>query len=301
MTTITNREALLAFSAFGEIGPKTMARLEKFFLTAANAFKAQSFYLEKAGLLPEITKDFISWREQFKVASQLSLLATKQINFITWHDKDYPLALKEIADPPFILYYRGNLKLINSSYQKNLAVVGAREPSPYGLLVSKHLLPKTIKAGCQIVSGLALGLDALAHQICLENQGKTIAVLGSGLNDESLYPPANYSLAHMIIKNGGLLISEYPPLTPPRKTNFPRRNRIISGISRAVLIIEAAEKSGSLITAEHALDQNREILTIPGEIFSQKSAGTNKLISLGATIITKPEDILEVFGLMECA
>lgn len=295
MIKITNDQALLAFSAFGKIGPQTMTRLEKYFLNAKNAFTASAFCLEKVGLLPGTVKEFVSWREGFNFEQQLKLLAAQQVSFITWHNQSYPQVLKEIADPPFILYYRGELELICLPHQKRLAVIGSRKPSPYGERSINYLLPAVVRGGYHIISGLALGLDALAHQICLENQGKTIAVLGSGLDDNHLYPPANYSLAQRIIKNGGLLLSEYPPLTPPLKNNFPRRNRLISGLSRAVLVIEAAEKSGSLITAEHALDQNREVLTVPGEIFSKTSEGTNKLIRLGATPITKPEDILEVF------
>jgi DNA processing protein len=176
-----------------------------------------------------------------------------------------------------------------------LAVVGSREHSPYAARAVEALLPPISRAGITIVSGLAHGVDALAHQSALDGGGSTIAVLGSGLSHARLYPSANRGLAERIITNGGLLLSEFPPQTAPLKQNFPRRNRIISGLAQATLVIECREKSGALITAACALEQNREVLAVPGEISYEFSRGPNNLIKQGAKTITKAEDILEIF------
>jgi len=158
-------------------------------------------------------------------------------------------------------------------------------------------LPPVISSGIEIVSGLAIGVDSLAHKLTLKYSGKTIAVLGSGLSRDCLYPASNLNLADSIIDSNGLIISEFPPLTPPLSQNFPQRNRIISGLSQAVLIVEAAAKSGSLITARYALEQNRDVLSVPGNIYSNFSIGTNNLIKEGAKLIAASDDVLEIFNI----
>ena len=218
---------------------------------------------------------------------------------------DYPARLGEIYDPPPLLYYRGDLSCL-AKYSRGcslfserpiLAIVGARRATVYSDQVIKRLVKDLVNCGFIIVSGLALGVDTLAHQATLENRGTTIAVLGSGLDRESFYPPENWKLAQEIVKNGGAVISEFPPGAPPRKMNFPQRNRLLSGLAQGILVIEAGEKSGALITARHALEQNREVLAVPGNIFSDLSIGANNLIKQGARAVTDINDILEAFNL----
>jgi len=289
-----HREYHLGFSYFNKIGPVNLAKLENYFPNLAEAFWANSFNLIKAGLNSKLINEFILWRPSFCLEKTLNDLEKKQIHFITWHDQSYPKILKEIFAPPPILYFKGQL---NKGKKNRLAVVGSRKHSAYAEKIITELLAPVIKAGIEIVSGLALGVDSLAHQATINYQGTTIAILGSGLDANYLYPPSNRQLAEDIINSGGGLISEFPPATPPYKYNFPQRNRIISGLAQATLVIEAKAQSGSLITAHYALEQNREVAAIPGNIFSEFSLGTNNLIKLGAKMVTKAEDILEIFRL----
>ncbi|MBN2853958.1 DNA-processing protein DprA, partial [Patescibacteria group bacterium] len=198
----------------------------------------------------------------------------------------------EIYDPPTIIYYKGNLDFNND---KGLAIVGSRKHSAYGEKVIDSLLKDLSSSKLTVISGLASGIDSLAHEKALENNLKTIAVLGTSLEEENIFPAENFSLAKSILANNGALVSEFPPKTKGFKQNFPMRNRIISGLSQAVLVIEAKERSGSLITVNQALDQGREVMTIPGNIFSEFSSGTNKLLASGARLITKGEDVLDFF------
>ncbi|NLZ74738.1 DNA-protecting protein DprA [Candidatus Falkowbacteria bacterium] len=294
---ISDRQALLGFNYFSKIGPKSMLLLEKYFSSPAQAYLANLFNLEKAGIKYQIALDFINWRKTFSPQATEEKLTKEGVFFITWHDDNYPRLLKEIAAPPFLLYYRGSLEVLNDESKNRLAIVGSRKNSAYAEKIITTFLPDLIEQKVEIVSGLALGIDALAHRATLNNKGITIAVLGTGVNANNIYPRANRCLAEEIIKQGSILISEFPPNTPPLPQNFPQRNRLISGLAQATLIIEAQKKSGSLITANFALNQNREVLAIPGNIFSEFSQGTNNLIKCGAKTITKVEDILEIFQL----
>ncbi|HYU64864.1 MAG TPA: DNA-processing protein DprA, partial [Candidatus Paceibacterota bacterium] len=194
---------------------------------------------------------------------------------LTRKDKTYPKLLSQIHQPPKMLYYRGNISLFQTPC---LAVVGTRKLTPYGQEATRFLVHDLIKASCTIVSGLALGIDAAAHTAALEAGGNTIAVLGSGIDDESIYPRTNFNLAHKILNHNGLIVSEYPEGTKAQHFTFPARNRIISGLSRGVVVIEADRESGALITAQFALEQNRDVFAIPGSIFAPRSIGTNSLI-----------------------
>ncbi|MFW0862128.1 MAG: DNA-processing protein DprA [Candidatus Komeilibacteria bacterium] len=214
------------------------------------------------------------------------------IKYITIIDKEYPLLLKQIYDPPVVIYYKGNINILKYKYK--LAVVGSRKLSNYGKEIIPYLL-KPLTNNIVIVSGLAIGADSAAHQIAVDNNKATIAVLGGGLDYKSFYPKQNTQLAKDIINNNGLIISEYPPGKSPKAQNFPRRNRIISGLCQACLVIEAADRSGSLITAWQALDQNREVLTVPGHILLTNSLGTNKLLQRGALPIIHSRDIFNVY------
>jgi DNA processing protein len=296
MLNITNRQALLGFSYFAKIGPTKMNLLEKLFSEARFAFLASYASLEKAGLKPKLISDFIAWRENFDITLVEEELKKEGLGFITWHEENYPSLLKEISDPPYLLYYRGEQTILNDKQKKRLAIVGPREHDLFAKRIINDFLPNIISQQIETISGLALGVDTLAHQKTLTERGITLAVLGSGLDWPSIYPRENKILAQKIISSNGLLISEFPPKTKPLKQNFPRRNRIISGLAQATLIMEAKEKSGALITAFYALEQNREVLAVPGDIYNPFSLGTNKLIKMGAKVVTAPGDILEIFS-----
>lgn len=211
----------------------------------------------------------------------------KNIRIVTIFDKYYPELLKQIYDPPWILYCKGDLSLFQN--ENKISVVGTRDPSQNGLLSLNKIISPLVAANWVIVSGLAVGIDARAHTVALNNNGKTIAVLGSGFN--YIYPQCHQKLASIISKEH-LLISEFPPNQPPQKWNFPMRNRIISGLSKGTLIIEARKRSGSLITADLALQQGREVFAVPGSIIDERTEGTHWLIQQGAKLTKSSEDVL---------
>ncbi len=216
-------------------------------------------------------------------------LVQHNIEYVTILDEHYPRRLENIFMPPLVLFYKGDLTLLKA---KTLAVIGAREYSSYGENVTRKFVPQLVKNEFHIVSGLAYGIDTIAHIACIEANGKTIAVLGSGINQ--IYPSTHKKLAEEIGENH-LLMSEYPPTAYARKTHFPFRNRIVSGLSDGILVIEAKERSGTLITCDYALDQGKDIFVIPNQIYEEKSVGTNNLIKQGAKLVTHVLDILENF------
>ena len=216
------------------------------------------------------------------------------IRRITKQNKEYPRLLKEIFKPP-ALYVRGNF---NKADDFALAVVGTRKPTYYGQQTADKIVYDLAQSGLTIISGLALGVDTIVHKTTLKAGGRTIAVLGAGVDDKSLYPQENRKLALKIEKSGAV-ISEYTLGTSAKPGYFPQRNRIISGLALGTLVIEAGFKSGALITAHCALDQNREVFCVPGSIFSEKSAGANNLIKLGAKLVTSAKDILEELNLTQ--
>ena len=214
----------------------------------------------------------------------------EEIKQIKITDKGYLESLKKISGSPEILYYKGILPKKNEPI---FAVVGTRRPTPYGKQVALQIAGELADSGITIVSGMAPGIDTEAHRICVEKNKRTIAVLGTGLHDKSIYPQENLGLSRQIVKLGGCLISELPPGTPGSKFTFPKRNRIISGLSLGVLVVEAKEKSGSLITSEYAKKQGKKVFAIPGPIFSLNSEGPNNLIKNGAFLASGANDILK--------
>lgn len=214
----------------------------------------------------------------------------REIKFLKITDDNYPKMLREIYDPPALLYYKGEIQ----ADSVNLAIVGSRKVTNYGVQATYDIAKYLANNQVCVVSGMAIGVDTIAHQATVDSHGKTIAVLGCGL--DQIYPSRNVQLAKKIIEEGGAIITEKPIGVPPLRYNFPQRNRIISGLSLGVIITEATEKSGSLITATSALEQNREIFALPGSIYNLNSKGPNNLIRMGAKIITKPQDILEEIG-----
>jgi len=209
-------------------------------------------------------------------------------------DKNYPESLKNISGAPKVLYYRG---ILPKNDEKMVAVVGTRRPSDYGQRATMQIAGELVSAGLTIVSGMAPGIDTFAHKICVEKGKRTIAVLGSGLDETAIYPQQNVELSRQIVKHGGCLISEYPPTMPGLTHQFPERNRIVSALSLGVLVVEAKERSGSLITARLAKEQHKKLFAVPGPIYTLNSSGPNKLIKEGATLVETAQDILDVLGI----
>lgn len=230
---------------------------------------------------------FLTYLKTQSLASLKEAYAKQSINMITLASDCYPFLLKHIYDPPFVLFYKGDLSLLTLPL---MGVVGARECTQYGRKALEQLLPLLIEHKVGIISGLAKGIDTYAHHETTQLNGKTIAVIGTGL--DVTYPRENVALqAHLSLHH--LVLSEYPLGTPPRKHHFPMRNRIISGLSDGVLVIEARSRSGSLITARMALEEGRDVFAVPGSIFSELSRGCNDLIKLGAIPVTEASDILD--------
>ncbi|QJD29146.1 DNA-processing protein DprA [Methylococcus geothermalis] len=225
------------------------------------------------------------------VEADLAWLSQPGHSCITLHDPEYPSLLREIADPPVVLFVRGDPALLRS---KQIAIVGSRNPSATGERTARQFAAALSRAGLAVTSGLALGIDAAGHQGALEAGAPTVAVFGCG--PDRIYPPRHQALADAIAGSGGALVSEFPPGTPPSREGFPRRNRIISGLSLGVLVVEAALKSGSLITARQAMEQGREVFAIPGSIHDPLARGCNALIREGAKLVESVPDILEELG-----
>jgi DNA processing protein len=244
------------------------------------------------GVRTQSAEAFTAWRKQFALDVLLKALERDTISVLFADDPDYPALLGATSDPPQVLFLRGQLKPTPS-----VAVVGARRMSDYGKRCVDEIIPPLIEAGLTITSGLAFGVDGEAHTATLDRGGTTWAVLGTGIDEASLYPRAHAGLAHRILDGGGALLSEFPPGTGSRKEHFPQRNRIIAGLSLAVVVIEAREDSGSLITAKSALEENREVLAVPGPIWSDGSRGTNQLIRAGARVCLGAEDVFSALTL----
>lgn len=291
----SDREALLGFAYFDRLGFKKINKLKNICSSYQKAFNASYEELVFSGISQELATRFIGWRYSFDFSQTLSFLKKEGIGFISIIDEEYPSLLKETSSPPLVLFYLGEISLISKSKDRRLAIVGSRKANEYANQVLSYIIPVLVENNLIIVSGLAMGVDAIAHRETIKNKGETIAILGTGLDKPSFYPPINSGLAEDIIKNSGLLLSEFPPGTKAKAINFPRRNRIISGICQATLVVQAEKKSGSLITAAYALEQNREVLSVPGNIFCNLSQGTNNLIKEGAKTIINVDDILEIY------
>jgi DNA processing protein len=290
-----NTLSLHCFNTLPQIGPKALAKIQQ---AGAHRLWLEGNLAEFQTTLGNRAK--LDWYQEFsnlnrvKVLEQeLNYLNKENIKILTRQDELYPQVLLEITTPPTILYIKGDI----SGLENALAIVGTRKYTPYGARVAEKLSRELSEAGIPIISGLALGIDSIAHKGCLDGKSKTIAVLGGGIAPEALYPKTNQSLANAIIIRGGALISEFPPKSKPRRENFILRNRIVSGLARGILIIEAPIKSGTMTTVKYALEQNRDVFAIPGNIDVKNSEGTNQLIKQGAYIVTQVEDILNVFGL----
>lgn len=283
-----------AFYCTQKIGNHTLSRLKRYFGSFENAWHGTLHQFREARIQEPVIQSIFQSRLKMRLDHEEELLHEHEIELIARSDPRYPLLLSEIPNAPELLYARGNSSLMKKMC---LGVVGTRKPSAYGKQAISNILPAVLGSDIAIVSGLALGIDGLAHEITLNNNGAVIAVLGSGLSFQALSPKTNLLLAKKILANNGLLISEYPLFCGPQKHYFPLRNRIIAGLSKGVLIVEAAHRSGALITAYLGLEYNREIMAIPGNIGNFLSVGTNNLIKRGAKCVTCGQDVLDALQL----
>lgn len=281
----------VGFNLVKGIGAVRLRNLIQHFGDVETAWHASPQEMRAAGLGPKL----IETMQQVRAGVSLELVWERVhslgIQVLTWEDEAYPRRLKEIDQPPPVLYLRGNL-LPEDEWA--VAIVGTRGITAYGRQVTAEITSVLARRGVTVISGLARGIDAEAHKAALNAGGRTLAVLGSGV--DQIYPPEHRQLADQIIASGALM-SDYAPGTPPDGVNFPPRNRIISGLSMAVIVIEAGERSGALITAEFAADQGREVFAVPGNINAPKSVGCNRLIHQGARPLLTPEDVLESLDL----
>ncbi len=277
------------------IGRVRFNQLERYFGNLESAWNAGPAELKSSGLDSGAIRAITTWRPKISLEAEMERLGRYGIKAFTCHDPEYPARLKEIYDYPPVLYVRGSLL---PEDEWCLAVVGTRKATVYGRQVTEEIVADLARSKITIVSGLAKGIDSVAHHSALEAGGRNIAGFPCGL--DSVYPAENAELARRIMQQGALL-SEYPPGTRPKAEHFPRRNRIMSGLSLGVLVIEAGETSGAIITANLALEQNREVFAIPGSILSPASRGTNHLIQEGAKLVRDYRDILEELNLMAVA
>ncbi|MBI2420595.1 MAG: DNA-protecting protein DprA, partial [Candidatus Levybacteria bacterium] len=278
----------LSFSLSPGVGPKGFQNLLKLLGSAQNAWKGSSSDFKKAGIGKANFAKFDGFRREFDIQEYLRKLKRARVEFIPFGDKYYPERLKKIESQPIGLFTKGNHKLLVGP--QIIAVVGTRKITSYGREVTENLVSELCSSGFVIVSGMALGVDGIGHKSAIDSRGSTIAVLGCGV--DCPYPRENEKLYEEILDSNGLIVSEYPLGMPANQGTFPARNRIIAGISSAVLITEAAQDSGSLITAGHAVKQGKPVFAVPGPITSQMSKGTLKLLKQGAVLVSSTEDIL---------
>lgn len=284
---MTERLYWLGFSLVPEIGPKRLSLLLNRFGDLASAWKADEAQLAQAGLDKQPLLNLLRVRQQLDLEAELQKVQTAGSRVVTLIDDEYPALLRTVPDAPAVLYVRGAL---TESDNLALSIVGTRRATGYGRDAAYHFARHLSQQGVTVVSGLAHGVDTAAHRGALDGGGRTVAVMGCGI--DRIYPADNEKLAADIVRHGAL-ITEFPVGTAPEAFNFPRRNRIISGLSLGVLVVEAPEKSGALITTTTAAEQGREVFAVPGNIFNPMSGGTNRLIQDGAKLVMTVEDILE--------
>jgi DNA processing protein len=281
----------LRLSMVSGVGPRIRrALLERFGSCRAVLAAAASQLHEVEGVGPKLVRSITSAHQEIQAEEEIALCREHQITILTERDEAYPRGLREIYDPPGVLFVRGQIKPQDALA---IGVVGTRHASPYGLRQAERLAGSLARAGLTIVSGLARGIDAAAHRGALEAGGRTIAVLASGV--ENIYPPEHDKLAEDVAACGAV-VSEAPPRMAPIAGAFPQRNRIISGMSLGVLVVEAADRSGALITARHAMEQGRDVFAVPGRVDDRTSRGCHRLIRDGAKLVETVDDVLEELG-----
>jgi DNA processing protein len=282
----------LGFNLVKGIGPAKIQALLDYYGNLAAAWQANELELRRIGLDQRAIQTFLTARAELDLEAKMAAVQAAGLSLLAWDSPAYPRYLREVPNPPPLLYVWGELL---ETDRWAVAVVGTRRLTSYGRQVARDLVTGLVRSGVTIVSGLARGVDAVAHKIALEMGGRTVAVLGSGL--DCIYPPEHRALARQMAAGQGAVISEYGLGVQPEAKNFPPRNRLISGLSLGVIVVEAAERSGALITANFALEQNREVFAVPGNITSPASQGANRLIQQGAKLVTTVEDVLEELNL----
>ena len=287
MSNLNDLESLVILNMVEGFGSSALRKLLEFFISPKEILKNVDRLTEFPGITETLAKKISRIKKQANPFRELELTAKQHIRIVSIFDELYPANLKNIFSPPILVYVKGQLLAEDIA---SIAIVGSRRPTLYGRFTAERLSAELAGKGMTVVSGMARGIDAASHKGALKVRGRTIAVLGSGL--DVIYPPENRVLAEQIA-NSGAVISEFPMGTQPLRKNFPRRNRIISGLSLGVVVVEAARKSGSLITAGFALEQGREVFAVPGKIDSYASKGTHSLIKQGAKLVEDSEDIIE--------
>lgn len=285
-----SRLGWLGCAWFEKFGPKSLAKLYKVFgeNKGQEAWQSSLAGLVNAGLTEQLAQDFLKWRQDINPEDFKNRLAKDGIDFVMPWDTLYPSAFKNSTCPPAALFWRGS----TLSKKPWIAVVGTRKMSAYGKRACMQIVSELVQAGADIVSGMALGIDACAHQAALDADGQTVAILAGGLDQASLYPQANQPLAERILLSGGALLSEFPPGTKNLRHHFPQRNRLIATLAQAVVVVEAGLESGSVLTAKLALDENRDVFAVPGPIMNPGSFGVHELLRQGAQICTSGNDVL---------
>jgi DNA processing protein len=287
-----NKAFWIAFNRVNGVGPTRLRALLDVCGSVEAAWHASIQQMQEARLDRRSIENLLTARREIHPQQEYDRVQAAGITALTWEDADYPGALRTIDASPPVLYVRGRL---TSQDEWSVALVGTRRASTYGREVAQVLSSELARHGVTVISGLALGVDTVAHRAAVEAGGRTVAVLGSGV--DQIYPPQNRGLAQAIAEQGAIL-SDYPLGTRPEATNFPPRNRIISGLSQGVVVIEASERSGALITAKFAAEQGRDVFAVPGSILHPGSAGCNMLIQQGATPLLSVDDVLEQLNLL---
>lgn len=291
---MTDTEACIALNMVPGIGPVRLRRLLSRFGSPVDVLAASAeALLEVPGIGAEVASSIASWEQTLRLEEELARIEKAGVQVLAWSSPDYPAVLREIHDAPIVLHVLGAPP---SRAVQSIGVVGTRKPSHYAADCAKKLSYQLATAGITIISGLARGVDTFAHQAALAAKGRTFAVIGSGLG--KIYPPENRELATRIAAEGGTVISEFSMLQGADKQTFPMRNRIISGLSFGILVVEAGVRSGALITANQAAEQGRSIYAVPGRIDNPNAIGSNKLIQQGAKLVLSAADILDDFSIL---
>ena len=286
---MTDREALIAMNRVSGLGAITVKRMADQFGSLTAVFEvSEQDLLGVQGIGPEKARQFAADFKDVRIDDEVDLAAKKGVKLVTWVDEGYPALLKQIADPPLVLYVAGAVSVLDLP---SVAVIGTRHPTVYGRETARRFGFQLASAGYVVVSGLASGIDTEAHSGAVQAKGHTVAVLGGAL--DCLFPKENTALARDIVAKGGAVVSEYPFGRQPDRQTFPMRNRIVSGLSKGVLVVEAPLNSGTMITVGQALDQNRTVMAVPGRIDSPASQGCHKLVREGARLVTSVDDVVE--------
>lgn len=287
MENLENKKYWIWLSLIKNLGSKRKQKLLEIYKTPNEIYKLKKEELLRVqGIGENLSDNILDETIRKNLENHILYMQKNNIDIVSIKDKEYPQILKEIYDPPISLYMKGSKEILN---HYSIAIIGCREASDYGKKVAKYFAYNLSNQNINIISGLAKGVDSYAHIGTLSTCGKTVAVVGNGL--DTVYPTENKYLLERILENGGAIISEYPLGTKAEKMNFPARNRIISGMSRGVIVVEAKEKSGTLITVDFALEQGRDVYVVPGNINSVNSIGTNELIKQGAKMVTTYKEI----------